>query len=74
MSELKLSAAEISAQVLHEFEDKYKDRMFKGLNIEQMKSMVYRARKSEFADWAARIESFPLAYTSSVNEILFFYV
>ena len=40
VSELKLSAAEISAQVLHEFEDKNKDRMFKGLNIEQMKSMV----------------------------------
>ena len=71
VSELKLSAAEISAQVLHEFEDKYKDRMFKGLNIEQMKSMVYRARKSEFADWAARIESFPLAHTSSVDERFF---
>ena len=71
VAELKMSAAEISKCVLDQFKERFAHKMYKGLHIKQLKGIVYRARRAEFADWAGRIESFPLVYTSTTDERLF---
>ena len=69
--DLSKSAQEIATDVLDHVKSMYKERLFQGLNLEQLRQHVYKARRSEFADWASRIESFPLAFTSSNDERLF---
>ena len=71
VTKLKMSAAEISTCILDQFKERHAHKMYNGLNIEQLKGIVYQERRAEFADWAGQLESFPLVYTSATDEILF---
>ena len=68
---LSLSANDIANEVLRETRTANQGNLFQALNVEQLKAHVYRARRAEFADWAARIESFPLVYISPSGKCLF---
>ena len=71
VKELSKSANDIALEVLTDIKAAHTGHLFEAMTIEQMKSLVYRARRPEFSDWAARLESFPMAYTAEDDERLF---
>ena len=69
VKELSKSANDIALEVLTDIKAAHTGHLFEAMTIEQMKSLVYSCRErslrsiSEFSDWAARLESFPIWLT-----------
>jgi hypothetical protein len=71
LENVNLTANEIGYQVQKEMESKYHSFPTHNLTIPQMKSLVYRAKGSEFRDWENAIQNYPLSTCSSDDERLF---
>jgi len=66
-----LTAVEVAKAVMTETEEKYSDRPFQFLTLNQMRPMVYRFRYREHGEWESIIISFPTAFCSEIDPRLF---
>lgn len=71
LSELEKSSIVIANEVLAAMASKYTNTPYEGLRVDQLKSLVQRTRRDEFADWEGVITSFPLANCANDDERLF---
>lgn len=66
------TAKELAINVRQEFKTRFLGQPTLLLNLNQLESAVYRARKKEFGDWESLIRSYPLMLCSPTSSKLFF--
>lgn len=71
LSELQKSSIVIANEVLAATASKYMDTPYEGLRMDQLRSLVQRTRRGEFADWEGVIASYPLVNCADTDERLF---
>jgi hypothetical protein len=73
IEQVSVPAKIVANQVLDNFKQAYAGQAFTGLNTVQLEQMVYRARKKEYSDWEALVQSPPLCYFApKIDHRLFF--
>jgi hypothetical protein len=71
LSNPEKSTINIADEVVASTAIEYKDTPYEGIRRDQLQSLVQRTRRGEFADWEAKISSFPLVQCAKTDERLF---